>query len=195
MIRGRKMTTLILKKGVLSEADIGRLRDFCNQRGFDPVWFPGIDPGEVNRRNCVPRPWLHEAAAALSGDDHERFLADYKFNIRPATDDRPTSFIFSLGFAAGIDRTARPGWADAARYGVPRAGPHLVLALPLSLLLVLVPLATLGRRPDNRSRVRPGIYFLCLGLAFLFVEIACIQRYGLFVGHPYSPPCPRWWVS
>ena len=60
----------------------------------------------------------------------------------------------------------------------------LALALPLSLLLVLLPLATLGRRPDNRSRLRPGIYFLCLGLAFLFVEIACMQRYGLFVGHP-----------
>jgi hypothetical protein len=32
--------------------------------------------------------------------------------------------------------------------------------------------------------MRPGIYFLCLGLGFLFVEIACMQRYGLFIGHP-----------
>jgi hypothetical protein len=32
--------------------------------------------------------------------------------------------------------------------------------------------------------VRSGVYFLCLGLAFLFVEIACMQRYALFVGHP-----------
>jgi uncharacterized membrane protein len=47
-----------------------------------------------------------------------------------------------------------------------------------------VPLAALGRQQSAPPRLRPGIYFLCLGLAFLFVEIACMQRYGLFVGQP-----------
>ena len=46
-----------------------------------------------------------------------------------------------------------------------------------------MPLAAL-RRQGQGSRWRPAIYFLCLGLAFLFVEIACMQRYGLFVGDP-----------
>ena len=31
---------------------------------------------------------------------------------------------------------------------------------------------------------RPGLYFLGLGLAFLFVEIAFIQRFTLFLAHP-----------
>ena len=102
MIRGWQTTTLILKKGVLSGADIDRVRDFCDQRGFDPVWFPGIDPGEVNRRNRVTRPWLHEAAAALSGSDHERFLANYKFHIGQRRTIAVLLSFFPLGIAAGI---------------------------------------------------------------------------------------------
>jgi hypothetical protein len=54
----------------------------------------------------------------------------------------------------------------------------------LCLLLILAPLAALRQQQRYPARVRSGIYFLCLGLAFLFVEIACMQRYGLFVGHP-----------
>ena len=30
-----------------------------------------------------------------------------------------------------------------------------------------------------------GLYFLALGLAFLFIEIAFIQRFALFLGHPF----------
>jgi hypothetical protein len=41
-------------------------------------------------------------------------------------------------------------------------------------------------RGNNRRRLhwRPAIYFTCLGLAFLFIEIAFIQRFILFVSHP-----------
>ena len=60
----------------------------------------------------------------------------------------------------------------------------LALAVPLSILLILAPLAALRRLPGAPHRLRTGLYFLCLGLAFLFVEIACMQRYGLFIGHP-----------
>jgi hypothetical protein len=36
----------------------------------------------------------------------------------------------------------------------------------------------------SADRWRVGIYFLTIGLAFLFVEIASIQRFILFLGHP-----------
>ena len=185
MIRGWQTSTLILKKGQLSSADIDRLREFCDERGFDPAWFPGIDAGEVNRRNRVPRAWLHEAAVALLGGDHERFLADYKFHVGPATDDRPYFFhFFRWGLLPELIALRGQGGLTLLDTGYLVLVGTLALALPLSLLLVLAPLTALGRRADNRSRLRPGIYFLCLGLAFLFVEIACMQRYGLFVGHP-----------
>ena len=84
----------MIKNGALTGDDVARLRAFCDDRGFDPAWFAGIEPGEVNRRHRVPRPWLHEGAVALLGEDASHFLARYKFHVEPATDDRPYFFHF-----------------------------------------------------------------------------------------------------
>src|SRR5207249_4533944 len=61
----------------------------------------------------------------------------------------------------------------------------LVQAGALSLLLILLPLWFLrGRREPVSGRWRVALYFLAIGLAFLFVEIASIQRFILFLSHP-----------
>jgi hypothetical protein len=48
--------------------------------------------------------------------------------------------------------------------------------------LILLPLSQI-KRTWTRG-VRYGTYFLLLGLAFLFVEIAFIQKFTLFLSHP-----------
>jgi len=185
LIRGWQTSTLLVKSGALTAADIGRLRAFCDSRGFDPTWFPGIEPDEVNRRHRLPRPWLYEGAVALLGDDAESFLADYKFHIVPATDDRPYFFhFFRWPLLPELIKLRGQGGLTLLDTGYLVLVGTLVVAVPLSLLLILTPLAVLRRPQPDMARLRPGIYFLCLGLAFLFVEIACMQRYGLFVGHP-----------
>ncbi len=73
-------------------------------------------------------------------------------------------------------------------------GGYLILAATLaqaaivSTLLIVLPLAWIGRgegaAPGTPGRGRVVVYFLALGLAFLFVEIAFIQRFVLFLGHP-----------
>ena len=46
-----------------------------------------------------------------------------------------------------------------------------------------------ARTLELRTRVRCGLYFLAIGFAFLFIEIASIQRFVLFLGHPvYAIP-------
>lgn len=185
LIRGWQTSTLVVKRGALTAADLARLRAFCESRGFDPAWFPGIRPDEVNRHHQVPRPWLYESAVALQGDDAGRFLADYKFHIEPATDDRPYFFhFFRWRLLPELFELRSQGALTLLDTGYLVLVGTLALAAPLSLLLILAPLAALGPRARHESRVRSGIYFLCLGLAFLFVEIACMQRYALFVGHP-----------
>jgi hypothetical protein len=185
LIRGWQTSTLLVKSGALTAADIGRLRAFCDSRGFDPTWFPGIEPDEVNRRHRLPRPWLYEGAVALLGDDAESFLADYKFHIVPATDDRPYFFhFFRWPLLPELIKLRGQGGLTLLDTGYLVLVGTLAVAVPLSMLLILTPLAVLGRPQPDMARLRPGIYFLCLGLAFLFVEIACMQRYVLFVGHP-----------
>ncbi len=50
--------------------------------------------------------------------------------------------------------------------------------------MILLPLSRVRRAWPRGTAVRWGGYFLLLGLAFLFVEIAFIQKFILFLGHP-----------
>ena len=58
----------------------------------------------------------------------------------------------------------------------------LVQAALIGGLLILLPLSLMKR--TWTGGVRFGAYFLALGLAFLFVEIAFIQKFTLFLSHP-----------
>ena len=94
MIRSWQTSTLMVKNGVISVEEINRLKQFCNERSFDLVYYPGISEQEVNRFNIQQQPYLYQAAIALLGDKSQAFIDDYKFNITPATDDRPYFFHF-----------------------------------------------------------------------------------------------------
>lgn len=185
LIRGWQTITLLVKNGALTAAEIRQVREFCDERGFDPAWLPGITPEEANRRHRVARPWLHEGAVALMGDEAARFVADYKFHVAPSTDDRPYHFhFFRWRLLPELMALRGQGGLTLLDTGYLVLVGTLALAVPLSLVLILTPLAALGRPEGNPARLRPALYFLCLGLAFLFVEIACIQRYRLFIGQP-----------
>src|SRR5262249_13778683 len=59
----------------------------------------------------------------------------------------------------------------------------------LALVLILTPLLWLGRqRPQAPAAALPrwriALYFLAIGFPFLFVEIASLQPFFLFLGHP-----------
>ncbi len=52
------------------------------------------------------------------------------------------------------------------------------------MLVILLPLARAERDWPRGTAPRMGGYFMLLGLAFLFVEIAFIQKFILFLSHP-----------
>ena len=60
----------------------------------------------------------------------------------------------------------------------------LGLAIVVGALLVLLPLAGIRRDWAPGLGRRMGAYFFLLGVAFLFVEIAFIQKFILFLSHP-----------
>ena len=78
----------------LSDRQIEAVRQFSALRWFDVVHYPGIDAGQANRYNQLQQPWYFEGARALLGSEREQYFDDYKFNLRPATDNRPYFFHF-----------------------------------------------------------------------------------------------------
>jgi len=186
LIRGWDTTTLLVKNGALSERDVDQIRSFTQERSFDPVHYPGLGEDEVNRYNVLQQPAFYEGASALLGPDRESFVARYKFDLRPATDDRPYFFDFftwrALPEIATLAAQSGPALLD---WGYLILFATLLQAAIASALLVLLPLwlwSPTRLRAGERWRI--GLYFTAIGLAFLFVEIASIQRFTLFLSHP-----------
>jgi hypothetical protein len=189
LLRGWQTSTLLVKNGAVSAQDLERVRAFCAARSFDVAWYPGITRGESNRYNRLRDAWFHDAAQALLGEQRERFLDDYKFNLRPASDDQPYFFhFFKWRTLAEVLQLRERGGASLTDAGYLVLVATLAQAVIASLLLILLPISLYQRRTNPAKQgVRRSMvmgYFFILGLAFLFIEIAFIQKLLLFLHHP-----------
>ena len=185
VIRGWNTVTLLVRNGAFGPADTAAIRNFAAGRSFDTVHYPSMPPGEANRFNRLERPWFYEGVDALLGPRADKFAARYKFDITAATDERPYFFNF---FRWPVFREAMAlrdrGGAALVEWGYLVPAATLAQAALAGLLLILLPLKLSMRGKPGRANPGTASYFFLLGLAFLFVEIAFIQKFTLFLSHP-----------
>jgi len=185
LIRGWKTGTLIVKNGELPAGELARVRTFCRERSFDTDWLPGLRPEEANRYNRLAQAYFPDAMHALLGPDRARFIDRYKYNIEPASDDQPYFFHFFKWSSLPEWLALRErGGMPLIEWGYPILIATLAQAILAGLVLILLPLAVAGRRLPESGRGRVAGYFSALGLGFMFVEIAFIQKFMLFLSHP-----------
>jgi SAM-dependent methyltransferase len=185
VIRNWNTVTLLAKNGDFAGHEIALAREFARQRSFDMAWYPAMPVGEANRFNRLDRPWVYEGIAALLGPDAGAFVDRYKFNIAPATDDRPYFFdFFKWGVLPELWELRKRGGAGLIEWGYLVLLATLAQAAVAGLLLILLPLAVAPRAWPSGTAWKMGGYFFLLGLAFLFVEMAFIQKFILFLSHP-----------
>ena len=185
LIRSWNTNTLLVKNGEFSETDIELLREFAHSRSFDTEFYPSMPASDANRFNRMAQPYFYEGATALLGKDADDFMARYKFHIVPATDDQPYFFHF-LKWSALPEFAAllRRGGAGLIEWGYLILIATLIQAVVAGAVLILLPLSRIKRSWPPGTGTRMGSYFFLLGLAFLFVEIAFIQKFILFLSHP-----------
>ncbi|MDP2810767.1 MAG: hypothetical protein Q8O34_11525 [Rhodocyclaceae bacterium] len=190
MIRGWNTITLLLKNGAFSPAEVDAIRSFCRQRSFDTVHVPGIVAAEANVFNLLERDDFFAGAKALLGPERKEFLERYKFNLDPASDDRPYFFhFFKWRTLPEFLELRSRGGLPPMDWGYPVLVMALLQAVVVSLLLILLPLTLSGTRhafatAPAQLRRRVPSYFLALGLGFMAIEIPFLQRFSLFLSHP-----------
>ena len=199
LIRSWAAVMLLAKKEAFSDQELFALRQWAEERLFDTAYFPGIAPDQHNRFNVLERDYYFEATRAfLAGDEsRDQFFRDYAFNLRPATDDRPYFFHFFRWRALPLLlHTFRQSWIPFSEWGYLILVATLAQATLLGIFLIVFPLLLLPRhRTPNDShvaapsaaraaRLRIFLYFLALGLGYLFIEMALIQRLVFFVASP-----------
>lgn len=193
LVRSWQTSTLLVRNGVFGAADIAAIKAFCAERSFDVAFYPGMQPDEANRYNVVERPDLFDAATALLGPGRDEFVRDYKFHVEPATDDRPHFFhFFKWRSLPELVALKEQGGLPLLEWGYPVLVATLAQALLASLLLIVAPAAWVTwagavrsqRVPIAGSRGRVLVYFTAIGFGFMFIEIAFIQKFVLFLSHP-----------
>jgi len=184
MIRGWKTVTLLVKSGAFTPGEITAIKEFCRERSFDLAYYPGMRADEANRYNLLEQPAFFDGAVALLGPQRQGFIDQYKFYIEPATDDRPHFFrFFKWDAAEELFALREQGGMALLDWSYPLLVATLVQAIAASVLLILAPLA-LSRCRNTLPGIPAAMYFLFIGFAFMFMEIAFIQKFVLFLSHP-----------
>jgi len=191
--RSFQTITLLVKESPFNSQDIATVKDFCDRLGFDVVYFPGIEPTDLNRYNVLPREVDYEAfTSILSPSEREAFLTGYAYNVSPPTDDRPFfSHFFKWSQVPDIWHSLGKTWQPLGGAGYLIVVALLLSAVLASAIFILLPLYFRPREENKQGRtLTPGIrwqlfiYFAALGLGFLFIEIPLMQKFILFLDQP-----------
>ncbi|HQG27441.1 MAG TPA: SAM-dependent methyltransferase, partial [Candidatus Ozemobacteraceae bacterium] len=110
----------------------------------------------------------------------------YPFRISAATDDRPYFYHF-LKWSSLSDLFAQFG--NRARPFVELGSLLMVLAMIqagfLTVLLLLFPIVVVrGWRGVSRKNMASLGYFCAIGAGYMLLEMGCMQKLVLFLGHP-----------
>ncbi|MGB5643030.1 MAG: SAM-dependent methyltransferase [Gammaproteobacteria bacterium] len=186
-IRSWNTATLVIKHGVLTADEMERVRDFSTARAFDIAWLPDIKQNEVNRYQLLEQPVFYLAAKALLSESAQDFIDSYKYNIASVSDNNPYfSNTFKWSSLPELLNISGRGGIAMIGVGYPTLLFTLVQAVIAAIVLILLPLAFIKQKKSSRLSGRRNIviYFISLGLAFLFIELAFIQKFTLILSQP-----------
>ena len=167
------LDTVIVFRKPLNETDVAAVRSALAQTRLQSLYLPSDPPS-------------NEFGQLLKSPNPEAFWLSYRYNVTPVDDDRP--FFFYTVQPRDLWGFLRQG-GQAADYKINRALPLLFELLGISLLAILVVLALppllLGARlPAERGVRRFLLYFVFIGAGYILVQVALIQKFVLFLGHP-----------
>ncbi|HEV3306914.1 MAG TPA: hypothetical protein VGZ91_10785 [Candidatus Sulfotelmatobacter sp.] len=164
---------VLAKKTAFAPEEVAAVQAHFDKYGeLEPIYLPSQAGTDLAFHNPF--------ADLIASNDPYRFAQNYAYNVSPVSDNAPF-FFFTLkpGQILGTEGV-RQGIDWKVNLGV----LVLVLVLVISLVAVLgfliLPLALQA----GRQSPLPLLYFVAVGLGYILVEIAFIQRFVLFLGHP-----------
>ena len=169
---GAQDTVVIFRKP-MDSAQLGLVMTTLARAYLTGIYLPNDAP-------------VNEFGKLLKSADPEKFWRDYPFDVSPVDDDRPF-FFYTVQPRDVRNFLKQPTLAADSK--INRALPLLFELLAVSILativiLALPPLVLRSRLPVERGVRTFLLYFICIGAGYIIVQVALIQKFVLFLGHP-----------
>jgi len=168
------LATVLVKRTPFTAAELRRLHEVSKEREFGVLYSPA---GGYTK---------NPASIVLGGRDLAKFYKDFPVDVRPVYDERPFFFyavkpeqVFSSLFSKSPIELNSSGTVILVAL--------LALVTALVLAGIVVPLWIGKRRAlagHTGSKLRDLLYFVCIGVGFILIEIALLSRFSLHLGHP-----------
>ncbi len=142
---------------------------------FDHYW-------ELDSLYLPSHPGQNPFSDLIASNDPYAFARGYAYNVAPVSDNAPF-FFFTLKAGQILEEKGlREGIDWKVNLGVLVLLLVLVISVCAVLAFLVLPLAL--KSGKTRQSAFPLLYFVAVGLGYILVEIAFIQRFVLFLGHP-----------
>jgi len=166
--------TILIARQPFTGADLDTLRKSAEIAKMELVYLPGTTRDTPFR-------------TLLETNDPARFFDNYQFDVRPVSDDRP--FFFYTVQARDLWQFVLHASRATADYKVNNALPVLFGLVAISIvatliILALPPLVLRSSLPSAPGAKRALLYFLFIGAGYILIQVALIQKFVLFLGHP-----------
>jgi len=166
--------TVLISRQPFGEADLARARAALAAADMQAIYLPGERiPGQFTD--------------LLRSSDPAAYERNYQYDISPVSDNQP--FFFYTVQPRDILTFLSTASRRSADYKINKAVPLLYALMAISLLataivLALPPVVLGARLPRHPGVLRFLFYFLCIGAGYILIEMALIQKFVLFLGHP-----------
>ncbi|MGA2433767.1 MAG: hypothetical protein ABSG25_00630 [Bryobacteraceae bacterium] len=170
---GAQDTVVIFRKPITA-GTLARFHSILPNTKYVPIYSPDAN---------IPGPFT----ALLHTSDRARFERDYQYDISAVGDNRP--FFFYTVQPHDLWNFFRHASKLSADYKINRAVPLLFGLLGVSLLatlvILLLPRLLLGSRLPSEKGVLGFLwYFIFIGAGYILIQVALVQKFVLFLGHP-----------
>jgi hypothetical protein len=180
--RAERIATLVLSKSPFTVEQLTLLRRETERLGFGRL----IDPDEPPESEV-----LRAMVVAKDLVELNNAVATAHLDLTVPTDNRPF-FFNQLRFEDTPRMIAEIVRGHGIQPGVMRGNLLasialvliLVIALAAVVLTILLPLRSALPSAPGRLIVHGTLYFALIGLGFMFAEIALLQFFSVFLGHP-----------
>jgi hypothetical protein len=166
--------TIFISRAPFSAADIARIESAAVTAGMQVLYVPGTEMRTPFRDLLT--------SASLEG-----FYNSYPFDVRPVSDDRP--FFFYTVQPRDLAHFLVHASSASEDYKINATLPILfgliIISIAATLVILALPPVLLGHRlPRSPGAIRALSFFLFIGAGYILIQVALIQKFVLFLGHP-----------